>query len=202
MKIRLEQEKDYFETENVTREAFWNVYRPGCFEHLVLHNLRVNACFVPELDYVLEEDGKIIANIVYAKGNITLDSGDKTDILIFGPVGVLPGYQSKGYGAKIINFTLEKARQLEYPAVVITGNPKYYSRFGFESASKYGIYYGGMDRSEEASFFMVKFLDTHGRDTLKGTYSDPACYFVDEKDVDEFDKTFSPKVKEIRPGQL
>jgi predicted N-acetyltransferase YhbS len=202
MKIRLEQEKDYFEVENLTREAFWNVYRPGCFEHLVLHNLRYNACFVPELDYVMEEDGKIIANIVYAKASLTMDSGNKTDILLFGPVGVLPEYQGEGYGAKIIAFTLEKAMQMGYPAVVITGNPAYYSRFGFESASKYGIYYEGMDRSEEATFFMVKVLDAHGMDTLKGTYSDPACYLVDEKDIDAFDKAFSPKVKEVRPGQL
>lgn len=202
MNIRLEQERDYFEVDNLTREAFWNVYRPGCFEHLVIHNLRNDSCFVPELDYVLEEDSKIIANIVYAKGNLTLDSGGKTDILLFGPVGVLPEYQGKGYGVKIINFTLEKAKHMGYPAVVITGNPAYYNRFGFESASKYGIYYDGMDRSEEASFFMVKVLNNQGMKALKGTYSDPRCYFVDEEELEAFDKAFPPKVKEVREGQL
>lgn len=202
MIIRLEQEKDYLEVENLTREAFWNLYRPGCFEHLVIHNLRNDACFVPELDYVLEEDGKIIANIVYAKGTLTLDSGLKTDILLFGPVSVLPEWQGKGYGAKIIDFTLEKAKQMGYPAVVITGNPAYYNRLGFESASKYEIYYEEMDRSEEAAFFMVKVLNSHEIKTLKGAYSDPKCYFVDREEFEAFDKAFPPKVKEVRPGQL
>ncbi len=202
MTIRLEQKKDYFEVDNLTREAFWNVYRPGCSEHLVIHNLRKDACFVPELDYVLEEDCKIIANIVYAKGTLTLDSGGKTDILLFGPVGVLPEYQGKGYGAEMISFTLEKAKQMGYPAVVITGNPEYYNRFGFESASKYGIYYDGLERFEEASFFMVKVLNNQGMEALKGTYSDPRCYFVDEEELEAFDKTFPPKVKEVREGQL
>lgn len=203
MIIRLEQEKDYLEVENLTREAFWNLYRPGCFEHLVLHNLRKDSCFVPELDYVLEdEDGKIMANIVYAKGTLTLDKGDETEILLFGPVSVLPEYQGKGYGAKIIRFTLDKAKQMGYPAVVITGNPEYYSRFGFESASRYGIYYDGVPRTEEASFFMIKVLDSHSMELLKGTYYDPKCYFVEEEELEAFDRAFPPKVKEVRPGQL
>ncbi|MHC1722134.1 MAG: GNAT family N-acetyltransferase [Aminipila sp.] len=202
MTIRLEQEKDYFEVENLTREAFWNVYRPGCYEHLVIHNLRNDACFVPELDYVLEEDNKIIANIAYAKGTLTLDKGGKTDILLFGPLSVLPEYQGKGYGTRIIKFTLDKAKQLGHPVVVITGNPMYYNRFGFESASKYGIYYEGMDKSEEASFFMVKVLDNAKIKNLKGTYSDPKCYFVDQEELEAFDKAFLPKVKEVKEGQL
>lgn len=200
--IRLEEEKDYFEVENLTREAFWNVYRPGCFEHLVIHNLRKENCFVEDLDYVLEEEGKIIANIVYAKGVLTKDNGEKADILLFGPVSVLPEYQGKGYGERIIEFTLKKAKEMGYAAVVITGNPAYYSRFGFESASKYGIYYEGMDKKDEAPFFMVKILDKNREEELKGVYSDPECYFVDEKEVDIFDKKFPMKTKEVLPGQL
>ena len=73
MIIRLEEEKDYFETENLTREAFWNVYREGCFEHLIIHNLRKDKSFVKELDYCIEIDNKIIANIVYAKGKLKLE---------------------------------------------------------------------------------------------------------------------------------
>lgn len=95
MIIRLEEEKDYFEVENLTREAFWNVYRPGCFEHLVIHNLRKDKCFVKDLDYVLELNNQLIANIVYAKGNLKLDNGTNRDVLIFGPVSVLPEYQKK-----------------------------------------------------------------------------------------------------------
>lgn len=202
MNIRLENEKDYYEVENLTREAFWNIYRPGCFEHFVIHKLRQDESFVKELDYVLEEDGKIIANIVYAKGNLKLEDGTITGILLFGPVSVLPEYQKKGYGEKIINYTMEKAKEQGYAAIVITGNPNYYKKYGFESCSKYEIYYEGMDKDEEAPFFMIKILDENKAKNLKGIYSDPNCYNVDENELAEFDKKFPTKVKEKREGQL
>lgn len=201
MLIRLEEEKDYYEVENLTREAFWNLYRPGCFEHFVVHKLRNDKSFVKELDYVIEEDGKIVANIVYAKSNLILENGNKKEVLIFGPVSVLPDYQKKGYGEKIISFTIEKAKELGYNVILITGNPEYYKKYGFESASKYGIYYEGME-NEEAPFFMIKVLDDRKINGLKGIYSDPSCYNVDEKELEEFDKLFPNKVKEKRKGQL
>lgn len=200
MKIRLEEEKDYFEVENLTREAFWNVYRPGCFEHLVIHKLRDDVAFVKELDYVIEEDSKIVANIVYAKGQITLEDGSVQDTLIFGPVSVLPEYQNKGYAKKLINYTLELASKMGYASVLITGNPDYYKKYGFESASKYEIYYAGMPKEDEAPFFMIKVLDE--RKLVKGVYSDPAVYDIDENELEEFDKQFPAKVKEKREGQL
>ena len=73
--IRNEEVKDYFEVENLIREAFWNVYRPGCFEHYLVHKLRDDKVFVKELDYVIEEDGKIVASIFYAKGSV-IDSNN------------------------------------------------------------------------------------------------------------------------------
>ena len=200
MKIRLEEEKDYFEVENLTREAFWNVYRPGCFEHLVIHKLRNDNAFVKELDYVIEEDSKIIANIVYAKGTLTLEDGSKKDTLIFGPVSVLPEYQRQGYAEKLINYTLNLAYEMGYPSVLITGNPDYYKKYGFESASKYGIYYEGMSEEDEAPFFMIKVLDKNK--LIKGIYSDPKVYNIDEKELEAFDKKFPKKIKEKREGQL
>ena len=200
MKIRLEEEKDYFEVENLTREAFWNVYRPGCFEHLVIHKLRNGKSFVKELDYVIELDSKIIANIVYAKGTLTLEDGSKKDTLIFGPVSVLPEYQRQGYAEKLINYTLNLAKEMGYPSVLITGNPDYYKKYGFESASKYGIYYEGMSKDDEAPFFMIKVLNKNK--LVKGIYSDPEVYNVEEKELEEFDKQFPKKIKERREGQL
>lgn len=197
MQIRLETKKDYREVENLTREAFWNVYRPGCVEHYVLHKLREDKCFIPELDYVMEADGRIVANIVYAKAKV-----DEHPVIIFGPVSVLPAYQGKGYGKKIISYTLDKARELGYPLVLITGNPDYYKKYGFESASKHGIFYEGMDKTEECSFFMVKILDNEKAKPIRGTYADPDVYKVDKKEVEAFDKDFPPKVKEVREGQL
>lgn len=201
MIIRKETEKDYFEVENLTREAFWNVYRPGCTEHLVLHNLRNDKCFVKDLDYVIEKDGKIIANIVYALAKI-VDGESEKEVLIFGPVSVSPEYQKQGYGEKIINFTLEKAKDLGYPAVIITGSPDYYGRFGFESCSSYGIYYEGLPKDNPAPFFMIKILDENKAKLLKGVYADPSCYTVDEKALEKFDGQFPPKIKEVKEGQL
>lgn len=202
MIIRLEKEKDYFETENLTREAFWNVYREGCFEHLIIHNLRKDKSFVKELDYCIEIDNKIIANIVYAKGKLKLENGNIREILIFGPVSVLPKYQKKGYGEKLINYTIEKAKELGFDAIVIMGNPNYYKKFGFESCSKYKIYYEGLDKNEEAPFFMIKILNDNNIENLKGIYSDPDCYKADEKELEEFDKKFPFKIKEKIEGQI
>ncbi|WP_288681058.1 N-acetyltransferase [uncultured Brachyspira sp.] len=202
MIIRLEEEKDYFETENLTREAFWNVYREGCFEHLIIHNLRKDKSFVKELDYCIEIDNKIIANIVYAKGKLKLENGNIREILIFGPVSVLPEYQKKGYGEKLINYTIEKAKELGFDAIVIMGNPNYYKKFGFESCSKYKIYYEGLDKNEEAPFFMIKILNDNNIENLKGIYSDPDCYKADEKELEEFDKKFPFKIKEKTEGQI
>lgn len=202
MIIILEEEKDYFETENLTREAFWNVYREGCFEHLIIHNLRKDKSFAKELDYCIEIDNKIIANIVYAKGKLKLENGNIREILIFGPVSVLPEYQKKGYGEKLINYTIEKAKELGYDAIVIMGNPNYYKKFGFESCSKYKIYYEGLDKNEEAPFFMIKILNDNNIENLKGIYSDPDCYKADEKELEEFDKKFPFKIKEKIEGQI
>lgn len=202
MIIRLEEEKDYFEVEQLTREAFWNVYREGCFEHLIIHNLRKSKSFVEELDYCIEVKNKIIANIVYAKGNLKLENGKIREILIFGPVSVLPEYQKKGYGKKLINYTIEKAKKLGYDAIVITGNPKYYKKFGFESCYKYKIYYDRLDKNEEMPFFMIKILNDNNVKNLKGIYSVPDCYRVDEKELEEFDRKFPLKIKEKIEGQI
>ena len=202
MIIRLEEEKDYFEVENLTREAFWNVYRPGCFEHLVIHNLRKDKCFVKDLDYVLELNNQLIANIVYAKGNLKLDNGTNRDVLIFGPVSVLPEYQKKGYGEQLINFTMNKAKELGYNEIIITGNETYYKKYGFESCSIYNIYYEGLDKTLEYPFFMINIFDKSKFNINGATYSDPFCYNINENELKEFDKKFPNKIKEKREGQL
>lgn len=201
MIIRREEEKDYFEVENLTREAFFNVYRPGCFEHLVVHKLRNDKSFIKELDYVIELDNKIIASIFYARGKVVNNNIEK-DTLLFGPVSVLPEYQKKGYAEKLINYTLDKARSLGYSEVFITGNPMYYKKYGFESASKYNVYYEGLPKNDEYPFFMIKILDKNKFNIDGGVYSDPDCYNVDINELDEFDKNFPYKVKEEREGQL
>lgn len=202
MEIRLEKQEDYEEVENLVREAFWNVYQPGCVEHYLLHQLRNDPSFVPELDYVVEEKGRVVAQIAYAKGEYRSDDGRKQPLLLFGPVGVLPEFQKQGYGSALIRFTLERAKALGWPAVVITGNPAYYSRFGFEPAGKYGIYHAMVSREEEFPVFQIKVLDPSKLPPAPGTYWDPGCYDVSQEEVDVFDRQFPEKRKEVRPGQL
>lgn len=201
MIIRNEEKKDYNDVENLTREAFWNVYRPGCFEHYVLHKMRDDDCFIKDLDYCIEDNNKIVAHIAYARAYIN-DNGIKHEIAIFGPLSVLPEKQKQGYGSKLIEFTLQKAKELGFALVAITGNPEYYHRFGFESASKFGVFYEGLPKTEESPFFMIKILDKEKANNVKGIYSDPKVYMVDEKKVEEFDKKFPKKLKEKREGQL
>ena len=202
MTIRLEDPNDYREVENLTREAFWTKYRPGCFEHYVLHRYRDRPEFVKELDYVVEEDGKIVAHIMYSRAQITADDGRTIPIMIFGPVSVLPEKQGKGYGSRIIRYTLDLAEKLGCGAVAITGDPDYYHRLGFASGSAVGIYYDGIPRSEEAPFFMVKELKKGFLEGVTGVYRDPEGYCAVDADVEAFDAGFPPKEKKKLPGQL
>lgn len=199
--LRNEEENDYFEVENVTREAFWNVYRPGCNEHLVTHNLRKKPAFIKELDYVIEKDGAIIGTIIYSNVQLKLDGGRVKEFICFGPVGIRPDYQGIGLGQKLIEYSLEKAKNLGYGAVFIEGNHNYYHRFGFESASKYGVFLDD-NRDGEFTFFMVKLLKENALDGVSGILKFDNAFEPTGEETEEFDKNFPPKVKEKRPGQF
>lgn len=200
--IRRETEKDYRAVENLTREAFWNVYRPGCYEHYVLHHFRDNEDYVPELSTVIELDGRIIAHIMYSRAKIACDDGSRLPIMVFGPVSVHPDFQKMGYGCLLIRHTLAEAKRMGCGAVAITGSPVYYARFGFEDARGKGIYYSGLDRNTPTPFFMVLELEKGYLSGISGTYADPQGYNVNPEEVERFDVLFSPKVKMRLPGQL
>ncbi|UNC93856.1 N-acetyltransferase [Candidatus Contubernalis alkalaceticus] len=200
--VRLEMKKDWNEVENLTREAFWNKYCPGCSEHFILHQFRNRPDFVKELDYVIEKNDRIVAHIMYCKSEIVHDNGQIIPIMTFGPVSVLPECQGKGYGSELIRFTMGKALELGCGAIVITGNPDYYHRFGFVSGHSMQIYYAAVPRDEEAPFFMVKELQSGYLSGVTGIFQDPDGYMVEDTDVEKFDVNFSPKEKKKLPGQL
>ena len=93
IKLRLEEEKDYRQVEEVTREAFWNVYAPGCDDHLLVHKLRENPQFIKALDYVATHDDKIVGHIIYVESKIIANDGTEHKTAAFGPISVLPEYQ-------------------------------------------------------------------------------------------------------------
>lgn len=200
--IRLETKKDYKEVENVTREAFWNVYRPGCMEHYVLHCYREREDFIKELDFVMEKDGKIIGHVMYSKAEIKADDGRKIPIMTFGPISILPEYKRKGYGKKLLDYSMEKAKEMGAGALCIEGNIDFYGKSGFVVASTKGIHYYAEPRENEVPYFLVKELEDGFLDDIEGIYHTPEGYFVDEKEVESFDQQFPKKEKLKLPGQL
>lgn len=137
--IRLEQTSDYRETEEVVREAFWNVYSPGCTEHYLLHTMRGSSGFVRELDFVAESGGRIIGAAVSQKGYILGDDGNRYGVLTLGPIAVLPSFQHRGTGRALIEHTRAAAAEKGYRAILLCGDPEYYRNVGFTAAEHYGI---------------------------------------------------------------
>ena len=139
--IRREEKKDFRAVEELTRDAFWNVYRPGCFEHYVLHCLRNDPAFVPELDYVLEVGGELIGQVVYVRSEIICDDGRKVPIMTFGPIGIAPACKRRGYGKRLLDFSMERAKEMGVGALAITGNIDFYGKSGFVPAKSKGVRY-------------------------------------------------------------
>ena len=234
MKIRLEQPKDYREVENLTREAFWNVYRPGCTEHFVLNQYRTNPDFIPELDFVMEEDNRIIGHVMFSKASLTPDpssmgegSGDPSQQEMhttplpregqgggsfpswtFGPISIHPDYKRKGYGLKLLQYALEKAREMGVGFICMEGNIDFYKHAGFCLASKFNIHYHDFPKDAEVPFFLAQelipgWLKENG--IAEATYCPPKGYFVADENPEAFETyeaTFPKKVKLRLPGQL
>ena len=207
--IRLEEEKDYKKVENLVRDAFWNIYRPGAYEHYIVHNLRNNPSFIKELAYIIEKNNEIIGHINYSKGKLNFNYENKynskpiyEDAVILGPVAISPKYQNHGYGSILIRFTLKLAKDI--PFIFVVGDENYYNRFSFESASKYKIFLDGTDTNEENPFFMIKVNKNilEDKNYENGIFFNPNVFNVDEEEVDEFDKNFEYKEKKVLEGQL
>lgn len=200
--IRLEKKEEYRQVENLVRESFWNVYRPGCLEHYVLHTLRDDPAFVPELDFVMEQDGKLIGQNVFVRAVIKSDDGTDIPIMAMGPICITPELQKKGYGKQLLDYSLEKAKELGCGAVCFEGNINFYGKSGFTYASTFGIRYHGLPEGEDASFFLCKELIPGYLNGVTGAYTPPRGYFVEEAEAEAFDQEFPYREKLKLPGQL
>lgn len=204
--IRLEKKEEYRKVENMVRESFWNVYRPGCLEHYVLHQLRKDSSFVPELDFVMflknDKEDKLIGQNIFMRTNIEADDGRKIPIMTMGPICITPELKRQGYGKILLEYSLSKAAELGCGAVCFEGNIDFYGKSGFRPASEFGIRYHGLPEGEDASFFLCKELIPGYLNDVTGEYATPTGYFVDEKGAEKFDKTFPYKEKKKLPGQL
>ena len=200
--IRKETPSDYRQVENLVRESFWNIYRPGCLEHFVLHTLRNDPAFVKELDFVMEADGKIIGQNMFMHAVIQADDGRQIPIMTMGPICIATDLKRQGYGKKLLDYSLEKARELGCGALCFEGSIGFYGKSGFGYASEKGIRYRGLPEGADSSFFLCKELIPGYLDGITGEYGPPRGYLVDEAACEEFDKCFPPKVKLKLPGQL
>lgn len=204
--IRHETKEEEHEVENLVRESFWNVYRPGCLEHFVLHCLRKDKAFIPQLDFVMTvNDGHedvLIGQIVCMHAEIKTDNGAVLPIMTFGPICIHPDYKRQGYGKALLDYTLQEAASMGFGAVCLEGNIDFYGKSGFTYASRYGIRYHGLPEGEDAPFFLCKELKPGYLNGVTGEYATPEGYFIDEAECERFDAAFPPKEKKKLPGQL
>ena len=200
--IRLEKKEEYREVENLVREAFWNVYRPGCSEHFVIHVLRDDPAFVKELDFVMEKDGELIGQNMFMRTVINADDGRVIPVLTMGPIGITPELKCHGYGKKLLDYSLEKAAAMGFGAVLFEGNIGFYGKSGFDYARNFGIRYHDLPEGADDSFFLCRELIPGYLNGITGVYQTPQGYYVDDADVEEFDKGFPLKEKLRRPGQI
>ena len=202
VRIRLEQQEDRRAVETLIRDSFWNVYRPGCSEHYVIHVLRSDPAFVPELDFVMEKDGALIGQNMFMRTVIEADDGRTVPVLTMGPICIAPAFKRKGFGKRLLDHSLAQAASLGVGAVLFEGNIAFYGKSGFDYAARFGIRYHDLPEDADASFFLCKELMPGYLDGVTGVYQTPRGYYVDDADVEAFDRDFPPKQKQKLPGQL
>ena len=199
--IRLETENDYRAVETLTRNAFWNVYKPGADEHYFVHEMRSHPDFIPELAFVLEKDGEIIGNIMYTKAWLEDENGERKEILSFGPLCVAPKYQRMKLGKLLIEHSFDIARKMGYDVNIIFGNPGNYVGRGFVSCKKKNVSFvrpGNFPTALLVCELVPGVLDGKNWMYIPSTAAD-CC--EDTAAVEAFDATFAPMEKKWMPSQ-
>ena len=187
MIIRNEKQEDYRAVEEMIKETFWNLSVPGCNEHYFAHQVRKSEDFIPELDLVLEEDGKIIGHIIYVRAKLVADDGAEKEILSFGPFTIHSDYQRKGYGRKLLNYSFEVAMKLGYDTIAIWGNPENYACYGFKNCKRYNVC---LEEDVYPVALMVKVLKDNALSDKCWKYVESPAHMLDESGFEEFDSTF------------
>lgn len=203
--IRRETPADYRAVEELVRESFWNVYRPGCLEHYVLHRFRCDPAFVPELSFVMEKDGELIGQNIFVRAEIQAANGRRVPIMTMGPICIATKYKRQGYGKRLLDYTLEQAVALGCPALCFEGNIGFYGKSGFTYAREFGIRYHDLPEGADDSFFLCRELLPGYLDGITGVYAPPEGYFTGWREpaaFEKYDATFPPKEKLKLPGQL
>ncbi len=196
--IRNERAEEARTVEEVTREAFWNLYAPGCSEHYIVHVIRQHQDFIPELDYVALVDGRIVGNIMYTRAALIGEDGETLEIASFGPVSVLPAYQRQGIGSGLIQHSLQAAKALGWKAVAIYGDPHNYCKHGFRNGKDLGISDGSGDYPHGLLALELELGALAGH---RWRFQTSPVFECSESDVEDFDRQFPPKAKGYQYSQ-
>lgn len=197
--LRAETPHDYPAVEHLTREAFFNVYRPGCVEHYMLHLLRQSPAYLPRLHTLALDGDAIVGSIVLSRSWVAKRES-RADVLMLGPLTVRPDWQRKGVGSLLMGYALAQARHLGEAAVLLMGAPGYYGRFGFRPAADFGL---TLPDSSAPDVFMALPLYPDALKGVQGAWQiAPAFDEPDPKALADYDARFPYREKLTLPGQL
>lgn len=196
--IRAENPSDYFAVEELTRDAFWNLYKPGCDEHYTAHKLRSSSDFITSLDFVAETGGRIVGSIMYTRSFVENETGERMETATFGPLCVHPDFQRTGIGTKLIEHTREIVIEMGYPAIIIWGDPHNYCKHGFKTGRDFNI--ASADGRFPAGLLVLELTKDAFKDH-KWTFHESRAYEVDEEELELFEKRFPERKKEYHYSQ-
>ncbi len=196
--IRNERKEDYRQVEELAREAFWNLYIPGCHEHYVVHQLRFHNDYLKDLSFIIEDKNEIIGAIFFTKAKIICDENKSIDVISFGPVFIDPRFHRKGIGKVLITYAIENARKKGYRAIITLGYPYHYEPYGFLSGKNYNI---SMEDKKYYKGLLVLPLYENALKDVKGYALFSSVFETNQQEVDEFDKAFEYKEKKYQESQ-
>ena len=196
--IRQETSQDYRSAEEMTLAAFWNKYRQGCDEHLLVHKLRGFDKYLPGLSRVALSGETVVGAIYYSRALLE-NNGRTKEVLTFGPLCVDPYWQGCGVGERLLKETLPLAKDLGFPGIVIFGEPDYYPRLGFRTCDRFGITTedgGNFDAFQGIELFPGALSGFGGR-----FLEDEFFHDLPEAENEAFTATFRTRPKQKFPGQ-
>jgi predicted N-acetyltransferase YhbS len=199
IKIRPENEGDHLAVEVLTREAFWNLYRPGCDEHYTTHRIRGHEDFLADLTFVAEVDGQIIGSIMYARSWVSNELGEKCETATFGPLCVHPAWQRQGIGSALIAHSRDLAAQKGYPAILILGDPHNYVKHGFKTGKDMGV--STLDGRYPLGLLVLELQPGFFASRRQWKLQTSAVYEFEPAQADAYDARFPPKEKKHQYSQ-
>ncbi|MEE3952647.1 GNAT family N-acetyltransferase [Peribacillus frigoritolerans] len=196
--IRNEQPKDYRQVEEITRKAFWNLYFPGASEHYLVHTMRGHKDYMPELSFVIEENGEIIGSIHFTHAKVITPGGGEISVVSFGPVSIKPERHRQGFGRALITHAIESSKTHGHRAIVLGGFPYHYKPYGFVGTKKYDI---AMTDGKFYTGVMALPLYDGALDGVSGKIKFSDGLYPDENGLEAYEATFPPMKKLSLPHQ-